>query len=310
MKKRYIERDEINKITQECQYPREKAFFTFMRQSGLPPRTISQLKIRNLERILEPDTPIPCKITKNEFKSPPHFIGGEAVKYLKQYLATRKNLAPENLLFTSHDDQNHKINTKNVSRTFKLIAQKLAREKRVAYKVKVGKPSELRLYSLIHFYKNNTKYYRKEAKNHPFEDDEFFRSLYKNHAMPFLELETQITIQIYKPKKQYQKEIEYQNNQIKEMKQTIAKDNEYISSILTVLYNNKGDYETGENVELGNCFIELWKKTAEEQRQNMRECWNRKTKLLPYKDILEELTKTLNRIIKPYEELKKTQGIE
>jgi hypothetical protein len=31
------------------------------------------------------------------------------------------------------------------------------------------------------------------------------------------------------------------------MKQTIARDNEYISSILTLLYNNKGDPETHEN---------------------------------------------------------------
>jgi hypothetical protein len=92
------------------------------------------------------------------------------------------------------------------------------------------------------------------------------------------------------------------------MKQTIAKDNEYIGSILSLLYNNKGDCETGEDIELGNHFIELWKRTEEEQRRNLMECWTRKTKPLPYKDILEELTKTLKRIIKPYEELKKTQG--
>ncbi|MGA9388173.1 MAG: hypothetical protein WBV70_05040, partial [Candidatus Bathyarchaeia archaeon] len=71
-----------------------------------------------------------------------------------------------------------------------------------------------------------------------------------------------------------------------------------------------GDYETGENIELGNYFIELWKKTAEEQTQHMEECWNRRLRPLPYKDILEELTRTLKRIIKPLEEFKKTQGIK
>jgi len=308
MKKRYIERHEINSIIQACQYPREKAFFTFMTQSGLPPHTISQLKIGDLERILNQNTPIPCKITRSEFKDPPHFIAEEAVRYLKYYLANRKNLTPENLLFTTHNDQNQKINTKNVSRTFKLIAHKLAEDKILAYKINEGKPSELRLYSLTHFYKNNTKLYRKEARKNPLANDEFFRSLYKNHAMPLLKIETPLVIPSFKTKKRYQNEVEYLLSQVKEMTQTIATDNEYITSIITLLYNNKGDYETGENIELGNYFIELWKKTAEEQRQNMRECWNRRLKPVPYKDILEELTKTLKKIIKPYEELKKTQG--
>jgi hypothetical protein len=314
MKKRDIKKDEINEITQKCKYSRERAFFAFMRQSGLPQHIISQLKIGDLERILEPDTPIPCKITISEFKSPPHFIAGEAVHYLKLYLATRKkNRAPENLLFTARDE-NHKIDTKNVSRRFRLIAQKLPKDKSFAYKVKVGKPSELTLSSLTYFYKNNTKLYRKEAENNLLADDEFFRSLYKNHAMLPLEIEKQITYKY--DRKQFQKEIEYQKNQVEEKNQTIAKDNEYITSIITLLYNNKGDYETGENIKLGDYFIELWQKAREEQFQNLKECWNegikgcRKTKLLPRKDILEELTKTLKRIIKPYEELKKTQGIK
>lgn len=297
MKKRDIKKDEINEITQKCKSSREKAFFAFMRQSGLPQHIISQLKIGDLEGIFEQDTPIPCKITISEFKSPPPFIAGEAVHYVKLYLAKRKKRALADLLFTARDE-NHKIDTKNVSRRFRLLAQKLP----------LSKPSKLTLSSLTHFYKNNTKLYRKEAKNNPLADDEFFRSLYKNHAMLPLEIEAQITYKY--DRKQFQNENEYQKNEIKQMKQWIAIDKECITSIITLLYNNKGDYETGENIELGNYFIELWTNTAEEQTQHMIECWNRRIRRLPYKDILEELTKTLKRIIKPYEEFKKTHGIK
>lgn len=245
----------------------------------------------------------------SHFKSPPHFIAKEAVNYLKLYLVNRKKRAPENLLFTTRDE-NHKIDTKNVSRTFRLTAQNPPKDKSVAHKFKIKEPSELRLYSLKDFYDKNTKLYREEAKNNPLADDEFFRDLYKKHAMLNLELETNITYQY--TKKQYKKEKEYLDNENKQMNQTIAKDNEYISSILTLLYNNKGNYETRENIKLGDYFIELWRKTAEEQRQNMKKCWTTrgKTKLLPRKDILEELTKTLKRIMKPYKELRKTQGGE
>lgn len=307
MKNRNIQENEINRITEKCK-PREQAFFTVMRQSGLTPHILKQLKIKNLERILEPETPTPCLIDVPH-EELPTFIGQEGIQHLKQYLhirARKEKLTPESLLFTAKNNPNKQINTKDVSRTFRQTAQKLRITTRIGQKIKKGEPSEIRLFSLIRFYKKNAKDYLKELQdNPPLKDPEFFRSLYQEHAMPFLEIETKITIPIHQLKTQYQK-IESQNNQIKEMRQTIAKDNEYISSILTLLYNNKGDYETGENVELGDYFIELWKKTEEEQRRHLIECWNtRKTKLLPYKDILEELTKTLQRIRKPYEELKK-----
>jgi hypothetical protein len=294
-----IEKNDINKITALSPL-REKAFFTVMRQSGLTPNAIRKLKMKNLE----PSTRIPCKIDLPQEPRKPHafFIGEEAIRYLKQYLATRKNLTPESLLFTIHGNPNKEINTKDVSRTFRQAAEKL----KAKINPEKGKANKLKLFNLINFYRDNAKYYLKEMQNNPLEDVEFYRNLYKERAMPFLEIEDQITIQLYKPKKQYQKEIQNQNNQIKEMRQTIAKDNEYISSILSLLYNNKGDYETGEAEKLGDDFIELWKKTAEEQRRNLVESWDGKIEFLPCKDILEELTKTLESIIKPYEKLRKT----
>ena len=95
------------------------------------------------------------------------------------------------------------------------------------------------------------------------------------------------------------------------MKQTITRDSDYISSILTLLYNNKGDPETGENEEIGDRFIELWKEVRKLQHKNLTDSWRSegKNKLLPFLDIVEELTKTLKRIKKPYYELKRQTTI-
>jgi|GEM_PF-1643904 len=123
------------------------------------------------------------------------------------------------------------------------------------------------------------------------------------------ELNKQVNEQIMELSKQVNEKsqkLEEQSQEIKEIKQQLAKDSEYISSILTLLYNNKGDPETGDNEKLGNDFIELWKKTAAEQRENLMNSWNSrgKIKLIPRVDILEALTKELEHIIKPYQEEK------
>jgi hypothetical protein len=271
------------------------------------------------------------KIETGKFGKPPVFVGEEAVKYAKLYLKKRENPAPESLLFTNNKDPNKEINTKDVSRAFKIAAQKLAKTGKITFEVRKGKPSELHLSSLIAFYKINAKDYLTEQKSSKSKDDEFYRKLYEEKAMHFLETET-LTPEIYKLKKQLgeveqalkttrhwfsghihatkaieqemKEEIEKRDRQIKEIQQQMAIDHEYISSILTLLYNNKGDYETGENITLGDAFVDLWKKTAAEQHKNLMDAWNRKAKLIPYEDILESLTKELRRILKPYEELK------
>ena len=210
MKNREITKDEINKITERCRQPREKAFFTFMRQSGLPPHIIKQLKIMNVEEILDSNTPIPCKID-----TPHTFIGEETVRYLKEYFLTRKNLTQESLLFTPRNNPNREINTKDVSRAFKLTAQGLHKERKINYEIKKGKPSELTLFSLIDFYRKHAKYYLSELKNSPLKDDEFYRKLYEKAAMPFLEIETPTPIQIHQLKKK-NIELEEELNMISE----------------------------------------------------------------------------------------------
>lgn len=224
MKNRDIEKHEINKITEQCRQLREKAFFTIMRQSGLPPHTIKQLQIKHVEKILEPNTPTPCKIKKGKFRSIPDFIGEEAVKYLKQYLTTRTNLTPESLLFTIRNNPNKEINTKNVSRTFRQAAQKLEITKKITYEVKKGKPSELRLYSLIKFYRKNAKYYLTELDNNNTpKDDEFYRKLYEEKAMPYLEIELPTPIEIHQLKKQQQKGIQKLETKNKKLEEQLVK---------------------------------------------------------------------------------------
>jgi len=291
--KNRVEADDVIRITGLCP-PREQAFFTIMRQSGLKPHIIKKLRRKDIEL----NSTTPCKIDFPERDlEPPAFIGEEAVNYTKQYLATRKNVTPDSLLFTSHTNQNKEINTKDVSRTFRIAAEKVAKEDH----------RRLKLMSLIYFYRDQAKPYLKELENHPFHNDEFYRDLYKKHALPLLEIETRITIQKRAPKKWFHQKIESQNNQIEELKQTIVRDNEYISSILSLLYDNKGNWETGENIKLGDKFIKLWQEAKDVQLMHMVDFLNERKKYVPYVDILEELTKTLENILKPYEELKKTK---
>jgi hypothetical protein len=284
-----IKKDDINRITTSVPL-REKAFFTIMRQSGLKPHIIKKLKIKDLEL----NSTIPYKINYSErnLKSPA-FIGKESTNYIKKYLATRKNLTPESLLFTIHTNQNKEINTKDVSRTFRIAAKKNLRR--------------LKLFSLIYFYRNNVKHYLKELKSHPSEDDEFYRDLYKKHALPLLEIEKQITIVKRAPTKWARQKIESQNNKINEMKKTITRNDEYISDIFSLLYDNKGNWETGENIKLGDNFIKLWQKIIDLQLTNNVDFLNGQSKYVPYVDILEELTKTLKNILKPYKNAKKIE---
>src|SRR5208282_4576600 len=102
MENKNITNDEINKITQNSKI-REKAFFTIVRQSGLKPSTIKQLKIKHLERIREPDTPIPCKIS---------------------VLNEKEKLTPESLLFVVNKNPNEQISVREMNRRFKRTAKR------------------------------------------------------------------------------------------------------------------------------------------------------------------------------------------
>ena len=76
---------------------------------------------------------------------------------------------------------------------------------------------------------------------------------------------------------------------------------------MSLLYDNKGKWETRENIKLGDKFIKLWQEAKDVQLIHMVDFLNKRDRYIPYVDILEELTKTLENILKPYEELKKTR---
>ena len=132
---------------------------------------------------------------------------------------------------------------------------------------------------------------------------DFLRFINKNPD----ELIVQRQQDLLNPDIKIQRRIESQTNQIEELKQTIVRDNEYISSILSLLYDNKGKWETRENIKLGDKFIKLWQEAKDVQLIHMVDFLNKRDRYIPYVDILEELTKTLENILKPYEELKKTR---
>jgi hypothetical protein len=192
MKGKIITGKEIINITKECP-PREKAFFTIMRQSGLPPHIIKHLKVRDVERILESNTPRPCRINVPHEKRLT-YIGEEAVKYTKRYLKTRKDLTPDSPLFTIRNDPDREINIKSESRTFTTIARKINRS------------TKLTLYSLIGFYRMNAKEYLTELKRYDTsKDDELCRQLYEEKAIPYLEIEELTPIEMHRLKDRIRK---------------------------------------------------------------------------------------------------------
>ena len=203
---RDIEAKEIAQIIAHSQL-REKAFFAIMAQSGLRPYTLSKLKIKNIEPLnLDKKShliTIPAELAKGQFGSYVTFIGGEATKYLKEYLTTRTNLTPESLLFCAHNNPNSEINTKNISRAFQRKATELRETGNLNYETKVkGKPAEIRLYNLRKFFKRKCKDMGDEDTNylmgHTNNDSngnysprspEYYRKRYEDKALPFLVLE-------------------------------------------------------------------------------------------------------------------------
>jgi len=192
--------DEVIKITEIAKI-REKAFFTVIRQSGLQPNTVGQLKIKNLERIREEDTPIPCKIDvtkeicESRFGRHPSFVGEESVKYLKKYLAKREladkeKITQESLLFITHKKPSNPIIVKETGRIFRKIARKVTK----------GHPKELSLDSLRLFFLQKSEEIQgnylnylvgesNKVKDFQPREDEFYRKLYKEIILDSLEIE-------------------------------------------------------------------------------------------------------------------------
>jgi len=234
---RDITKEEIIQIMSVSKI-REKAFFVVMAQSGLRPHTMKQLKLRNLESLDK----VPCKIdvpqemAKGKYGSYMTFIGPDAIKYLKQYHATRTNLTQNSLLFCSHTESTKMVNVKDVSRAFRMAARKLEESGALTFEIREGKPSELRLYNLRKFFRKyanqmgleHVSYMmghttRGSDSNYRPEDPEWYRDLYKEKAMPFLRLETPTPTETEKTIDKLEKQLRERDKEIKIMKETMAK---------------------------------------------------------------------------------------
>jgi len=203
---RDIGQDEIVKILQ-VSAPRERAFYSFMAQSGLRPTTICNLRLKHLEPDFSQNK-VPClvnvpeEVTKGQYHGYITFVGEDAVRHLKAYFNTRRGLTKESFLFVNQGSEEPMIyNT--VSSLFRK-AVRMLREKGVMdyEQKKADRPAEIRLYNL-------RKWFRKQAIHAGFEnvefwmghtgpgvdeayrpkDPEFYRQMYAEQAMPFLRLE-------------------------------------------------------------------------------------------------------------------------
>ena len=212
---RDMAKDEIVSIL-EGSKPRDRAFFSMMAQGGQRPITLCNLRLKHIQPEFSRGT-IPCKIevpeeiAKGEFGAYFSFMGEESVKYLKAYLAIRPGIDPEDYLFTAHG-LDKKASPKSLTRIFARTIDKLKKKGVMDFKDRqYRKPSEVRLYNLRKYFRNQARQAGVEYVNfwmghrtnykaphipasdeHYFsrEDIEFQRQLYAEKAMPFLRLET------------------------------------------------------------------------------------------------------------------------
>jgi len=206
--------------------PREKAFYAIMAQPCLRPTTLCNLRLKNLEQNFSSGK-VPCLVTvpeeiaKGKYHSYITFIGEDAVRLLRDYLNTRRNLNAESYVFTNQGSDEPMIyNT--VSSLFRKAVRLLREKGMMDYEQKkVDRPAEIRLYTL-------RKWFRKMAIQAGFEnvdfwmghtgpgvdasyrptDPEFYCKIYAEKAMPFLRLETTTPTEV-------ERTIEEQAEQIK-----------------------------------------------------------------------------------------------
>lgn len=158
---RDITKEEIDDIITNVPQIRDKAFYSFMKDSGLRPITLAQLQYIDLKEDWESNT-IPCKINvpkhknKGSYKKHYTFIGYETVEYLRKYWDKRysKDTNPNDndLVFSQNDIENTPINTISENNIFCRVALRLdIAEKRD----EKGKPKSITQYTLKKFFRNN-----------------------------------------------------------------------------------------------------------------------------------------------------------
>jgi len=120
--------DDIREFVNSAPTYRDKAIILCLFQSGLGINELIGLDYGDIQDELEKGIiPIHLRLRRKktgvEFRT---FFGRDAVKYLKLYLATRKNLTPESPLFTRWNSDTERATTGAIEMKFREIAKKLS----------------------------------------------------------------------------------------------------------------------------------------------------------------------------------------
>src|SRR5665648_15872 len=88
-----------------------------------------------------------------------------------------------------------------------------------------------------------------------------------------------ITAVISEENQKIKKDLDQKSQEIEQIKQGVAKTNQYLGSILSLVHANASDPEDPESEKQGEEFLELWKRTEDQQYQNIHDYLNGKAEL-------------------------------
>jgi len=313
---RDITKDEISTILDHSSV-RNKAIYLMLYETGMRPWTVANLQWKHIkEDFLERRVPMKIKLTSDILKCGVSerfvFIGENGFEALKKYIMTKRQLPlrDDDYVFVTEKPYGKRIGTHALSQAFNVVVQdlKLAEPRGLETKDgKKNKPKELRLYTLrkafskfmaINVDRTIVEYWlghTSTATHYVSEDIEHHRKLY---AQGYRELQLeapQVPTTILD-------ELKKKDDEIKQIRQELANQNKYITSILSLLYENQ-DPNASLNTKPVENFVGLWEQIKTLKQKNFEEAWNSKwkIKLLESEDILETLSKELKRIKELYE---------
>jgi integrase len=256
---RDIQRNEIAEIIRNAEY-RERAFFSLIAQTGLRPETLTKLRIRDIEDIMENYTPIPCLIkvgkeaTKGKYKEYFTFAPKESVTYLKEYLKTRKTPVNEDsYVFVMCEDESKPARPGVFSHLFRRIVMKLQDQNVLSFKTnrkdmtieskdhkllrKCVTRNELRLYNLRKFFRKYAGQAGLDFVNfwmghtsalgvdlaYFSRDVEHHRKQYLDFAMPYLIIETHIPTDMEKTIEELKKQLREKDEKVDALQKSVSR---------------------------------------------------------------------------------------
>ena len=315
---RDIKKEEIEEIIKDAQ-PREKAYYALMTQSGLRPNEISNLKIGDLEGLLEENTPIPCMVTirqeatKGKYKPYFTFAGQETITSIKEYFKREKrtDLTPEDYLFTkvtkdkeTKETKITKTDSDLISHIFRRTVTKLNNEKVLNFNNKKSEKAnrnELRLYNLRKYFRNHAGQAGTDYVNfwmgHSLGIDEHYfsqtavadhRKQYQEKAMPNLRIDTKTPDQNEITITELQNKIMEQEKENKELKDRISQIEDKLKIKVTQRSHLEIPPEVEEQIEkeMSEYYETHKKEIAERAKQAMKahEQWEEE-----HPEIIEEM---------------------